>query len=417
MISSLHSYLTLAYAGSAKAAKDVGFYYAANAGGRLMGILLSGALTQLGGLSVANVNIPVTLMIVPMLLRLDFGAIATVTRHWRGMVMTLVINWLIKPFSKALLGWLFIRVLFRPYLPVDQIDRCIAGLILLAASPCTAMVFVWSNLSGGDPNFTLSRVALNDAIMIVAFAPIVGLLLGLSVITVPWDTLFLSVVRYIVIPPACRFLIHVNAPCPGPRNNAAMSVQPDRRARVMTRNMGRRFALGTTIAALAGVAAVAVAQPATGPGRGPGGGPGYGMMGGGPGGGPGMMGGGPGMMGGGGGMMGGSWTTGSYLDSLKSQLKITANQEPAWKEYADIVSGVGQQMQALHQSLFDSMGTASWQERRDMMNRMFQARQQSFDTVHEAADKLVAALDPAQKATAQQYLPGLAYGHGMMGRR
>lgn len=157
-----------------------------------------------------------------------------------------------------------------------------------------------------------------------------------------------------------------------------------------------------------------MAQPATGPGRGPGDGPGYGMRGGG---GPGMMGGGPGMMGGGGGMMGGSWTTGSYLDSLKSQLKITAKQEPAWKDYADIVSGVGEQMQALHQSLFDSMGTASWQERRDMMNRMFQARQQSFDTVHEAAGKLMAALDPAQKATAQRYLPGLAYGHGMMGQR
>ena len=141
------------------------------------------------------------------------------------------------------------------------------------------------------------------------------------------------------------------------------------------------------------------------------------MMGGGQGGGPGMMGGGPGMMGRGGGMMGSSWNTGTYLESLKSQLKITANQEPAWKAYADTVSGVGQQMQALHQSLFDSMGTASWQERRDMMNRMFKARQQSFDTVHEAAGKLMAALDPAQKKTAEQYLPGLVYGHRMMGQR
>jgi ACR3 family arsenite transporter len=158
----------------------------------------------LGSSSIANVNIPVAvliwLMIVPMLLRVDFAAIATVTRHWRGIMVTLVVNWLIKPFSMALLGWLFIRGLFHPLLPADQIDSYIAGLILLAAAPCTAMVFVWSNLSGGDPNFTLSQVALNDAIMIVAFAPIVGLLLGLSAITVPWDTLFLSVVLYIVIP-------------------------------------------------------------------------------------------------------------------------------------------------------------------------------------------------------------------------
>ncbi|MGA3000741.1 MAG: ACR3 family arsenite efflux transporter [Acetobacteraceae bacterium] len=172
--------------------------------GIALGSIAPAPFQLLGGLSVANVNIPVALliwlMIVPMLLRVDFGAIATVTRHWRGIIVTLVINWLIKPFSMALLGWLFIRVLFRPYLPADQIDSYIAGLILLAAAPCTAMVFVWSNLSGGDPNFTLSQVALNDAIMIVAFAPIVGLLLGLSAITVPWDTLFLSVVLYIVIP-------------------------------------------------------------------------------------------------------------------------------------------------------------------------------------------------------------------------
>jgi ACR3 family arsenite transporter len=155
-------------------------------------------------LSVANVNIPVAvliwLMIIPMLLRVDFGAIGAVGRHWRGIIVTLVINWLVKPFSMALLGWLFIRGLFHSLLPADQIDSYIAGLILLAAAPCTAMVFVWSNLSDGDPNFTLSQVALNDAIMIVAFAPIVGLLLGLSAITVPWDTLFLSVALYIVVP-------------------------------------------------------------------------------------------------------------------------------------------------------------------------------------------------------------------------
>ncbi len=174
----------------------------------IAGIVLGSAAPTpfhiLGRLSVANVNLPVAvliwLMIVPMLLRVDFGAIGAVARHWRGIIVTLVINWLIKPFSMALLGWLFIRGLFHQFLPADQIDSYIAGLILLAAAPCTAMVFVWSNLSDGDPNFTLSQVALNDAIMIIAFAPIVGLLLGLSAIHVPWDTLFLSVALYIVVP-------------------------------------------------------------------------------------------------------------------------------------------------------------------------------------------------------------------------
>jgi ACR3 family arsenite transporter len=169
-----------------------------------LGGLAPAPFHALGVLSLANVNIPVAvliwLMIVPMLLRVDFAAIGTVARQWRGIIITLAINWLIKPFSMALLGWLFIRGLFHPFLPADQIDSYIAGLILLAAAPCTAMVFVWSNLSDGDPNFTLSQVALNDAIMIIAFAPIVGLLLGLSAITVPWDTLFLSVVLYIVVP-------------------------------------------------------------------------------------------------------------------------------------------------------------------------------------------------------------------------
>ncbi|HEY5084993.1 MAG TPA: ACR3 family arsenite efflux transporter, partial [Rhizomicrobium sp.] len=140
------------------------------------------------------------LMIVPMLLRVDFAAIGGVARHWRGIVVTVGVNWLIKPFSMALLGWLFVGWLFRPLLPAGQIDSYIAGLILLAAAPCTAMVFVWSNLTDGDPNFTLSQVALNDAIMVVAFAPVVGLLLGLSAISVPWNTLFLSVVLYIVVP-------------------------------------------------------------------------------------------------------------------------------------------------------------------------------------------------------------------------
>jgi ACR3 family arsenite transporter len=172
--------------------------------GIALGSLAPKPFHALGALSLANVNLPVAvliwLMIVPMLLRVDFGAIGAVATHWRGIIVTLAINWLIKPFSMALLGWLFIRGLFYPLLPADQIDSYIAGLILLAAAPCTAMVFVWSNLSDGDPNFTLSQVALNDAIMIIAFAPIVALLLGLSAITVPWDTLFLSVILYIMVP-------------------------------------------------------------------------------------------------------------------------------------------------------------------------------------------------------------------------
>ena len=157
-----------------------------------------------GGLEIARVNLPVAiliwLMIIPMLLKVDFGAMGEIREHWRGIGVTLFINWAIKPFSMALLGWIFLRGLFAPYLPADQIDSYIAGLIILAAAPCTAMVFVWSRLSGGEPNFTLSQVALNDTIMIFAFAPIVGLLLGLSAITVPWETLFLSVALYIVIP-------------------------------------------------------------------------------------------------------------------------------------------------------------------------------------------------------------------------
>ena len=158
----------------------------------------------LGRLEVARVNLPVAiliwLMIIPMLLKIDFGALHHVKEHWRGVGVTLFVNWAVKPFSMALLGWIFIRGLFADWLPADQIDSYIAGLILLAAAPCTAMVFVWSNLSDGEPHFTLTQVALNDTIMIFAFAPIVGLLLGLSAITVPWDTLFLSVVLYIVIP-------------------------------------------------------------------------------------------------------------------------------------------------------------------------------------------------------------------------
>jgi ACR3 family arsenite transporter len=139
-------------------------------------------------------------MIIPMLVKINFAALGQVKDHWRGIGITLFINWAIKPFSMALLGWLFIGWLFAPYLPPDQIQSYIAGLILLAAAPCTAMVFVWSNLSDGEPHFTLSQVALNDTIMVFAFAPIVGLLLGLSAITVPWETLLLSVMLYIVVP-------------------------------------------------------------------------------------------------------------------------------------------------------------------------------------------------------------------------
>ncbi len=172
--------------------------------GIALGAVLPGPFRALGRMEVAQVNIPVALliwaMIVPMLLRVDFTAMRQVARHWRGIAVTLGVNWLVKPFSMALLGWLFIGWLFRPWLPENQIDSYIAGLILLAAAPCTAMVFVWSRLTDGEPNFTLSQVALNDAIMVVAFAPVVGLLLGLSAITVPWDTLLLSVVLYIVLP-------------------------------------------------------------------------------------------------------------------------------------------------------------------------------------------------------------------------
>lgn len=157
-----------------------------------------------GRMEVAQVNIPVAvliwLMVIPMLLKIDFSTMHHVKEHWRGVGVTLFINWAVKPFSMALLGWIFIRGLFSDWLPPDQIDSYIAGLIILAAAPCTAMVFVWSNLSDGDANFTLSQVALNDTIMIFAFAPIVGLLLGLSAITVPWDTLMLSVGLYIVLP-------------------------------------------------------------------------------------------------------------------------------------------------------------------------------------------------------------------------
>jgi arsenite transporter len=172
--------------------------------GIALGHVLPGVFHAIGAAEIAKVNLPVAvliwLMIIPMLTRIDFAALGRVKEHWRGIGVTLFINWAVKPFSMAVLGWIFVAWLFRPLLPANQIDSYIAGLILLAAAPCTAMVFVWSNLSGGEPHFTLSQVALNDVIMVFAFAPIVGLLLGLSAITVPWGTLVLSVVLYIVVP-------------------------------------------------------------------------------------------------------------------------------------------------------------------------------------------------------------------------
>ena len=172
--------------------------------GIALGHFFPAAFHAIGAIEVARVNLPVAaliwLMIIPMLVKIDFAALSRVREHWRGIGITLFINWAVKPFSMAFLGWLFIGWLFAPYLPAAQINSYIAGLILLAAAPCTAMVFVWSNLSDGEPHFTLSQVALNDVIMVFAFAPIVGLLLGISAITVPWQTLLLSVVLYIVVP-------------------------------------------------------------------------------------------------------------------------------------------------------------------------------------------------------------------------
>ncbi len=172
--------------------------------GVLLGHFLPGVFHLIGSAEFAQVNLPVAvliwLMIIPMLVKIDFTALHQVKEHWRGVGVTLFINWAVKPFSMAALAWLFIGHLFAPYLPDEQINSYIAGLIILAAAPCTAMVFVWSNLCDGEPHFTLSQVAVNDTIMIFAFAPIVGLLLGLSAITVPWETLFLSVILYILVP-------------------------------------------------------------------------------------------------------------------------------------------------------------------------------------------------------------------------
>ena len=181
--------------------------------GIVLGQLMPSAFQAIAQIQFAQVNLPVGLliwvMITPMLIKVDFSAINQVKRHWKGISVTLVINWAVKPFSMALLGWLLIRGVFAPYLPAENIDSYIAGLILLAAAPCTAMVFVWSRLTQGDPLFTLSQVALNDTIMVFAFAPIVALLLGISAIAVPWATLMTSVILYILIPLALAQLLRL----------------------------------------------------------------------------------------------------------------------------------------------------------------------------------------------------------------
>ncbi|MHC1652782.1 ACR3 family arsenite efflux transporter [Stenotrophomonas maltophilia] len=179
--------------------------------GTALGHFLPTVFATLARAEMAKVNLPMAvliwLMIIPMLLKVDFGAMRQVGQHWKGIGVTLFINWAVKPFSMALLGWLFLRHVFAGWMPPGQADGYIAGLILLAAAPCTAMVFVWSNLCRGDANFTLSQVALNDAIMVVAYAPVVALLLGLSAISVPWNTLILSVGLYIIVPVVVAVMI------------------------------------------------------------------------------------------------------------------------------------------------------------------------------------------------------------------
>ncbi|OFX11657.1 MAG: arsenical-resistance protein [Alphaproteobacteria bacterium RIFOXYD12_FULL_60_8] len=199
--------------------------------GVILGALAPGAFQAIAALELAEVNLPVGvliwLMIIPMLLKVDFRELHRVKEHWRGVGVTVFINWAVKPFSMAALAWVFVGVLFRDWLPSDQIESYIAGLIILAAAPCTAMVFVWSGLSDGEPHFTLSQVALNDAIMVIAFAPIVGLLLGMSSIVVPWDTLFLSVVVFIVIPVAISQIVRgVLLKKPGRLQSALAAVHP-----------------------------------------------------------------------------------------------------------------------------------------------------------------------------------------------
>jgi len=216
--------------------------------GIALGYAMPGFFQLVGSAEIAQVNLPVAvliwLMIVPMLVKIDFGALSRVREHWRGIGVTLLINWAVKPFSMAALALLFIGYLFRPYLPAAEIDSYIAGLILLAAAPCTAMVFVWSNLSDGEPHFTLSQVALNDVIMIFAFAPIVGLLLGISAIVVPWQTLFLSVVLYILVPVIAAQFLRRRLLAAGGEQNLLRALKP--------LNIASLLALLTTLVLLFG---------------------------------------------------------------------------------------------------------------------------------------------------------------------
>lgn len=201
--------------------------------GIMLGKLAPDVFQKIGSIKLAEVNLPVALliwlMIIPMLIKIDFKAMRDVLQHSRGITVTLIINWLVKPFSMALLAWVFVRQLFSPWLPADQIDSYIAGLILLAAAPCTAMVFVWSNLCDGDPKFTLSQVAINDAIMLVAFAPMVAFLLGLSSITIPWRTLAVSVVLFIIVPVIISQLLRawlLRGANPSRLSNVLATIQP-----------------------------------------------------------------------------------------------------------------------------------------------------------------------------------------------
>jgi ACR3 family arsenite transporter len=218
------------------------------AAGIALGAAVPGLFQAVAAAEIAQVNLPVAiliwLMIIPMLLKIDFGALGSVRQHWRGVGVTLFINWAVKPFSMAALASIFISWLFAPLLPRGEIPSYIAGLIILAAAPCTAMVFVWSNLCEGEPNYTLSQVALNDVIMVFAFAPIVALLLGVASITVPWETLLLSVVLYIVIPVIVAQLVR----------RATLSAGGDRSLQVLLSSLGpvSLVALLTTLVLLFG---------------------------------------------------------------------------------------------------------------------------------------------------------------------
>ncbi|MBU3068663.1 ACR3 family arsenite efflux transporter [Aestuariicella sp. G3-2] len=172
--------------------------------GVLLGNTVPGLFTHIAAIEYAHVNLVVAvliwLMIYPMMIQIDFASLKDVGKKPRGLILTLVVNWLIKPFTMALLGWLFFKGLFADWVDPQSAEEYIAGMILLGVAPCTAMVFVWSQLTRGDPNYTLVQVSINDIIMIFAFAPITAFLLGISDIQVPWETLLLSVVLYVVLP-------------------------------------------------------------------------------------------------------------------------------------------------------------------------------------------------------------------------